>query len=164
MRFARAAALVLALGLPPVTAAAQSVSQRPTNVRLTFHLIEADGEQREDPEIQAVTTELRKLFRFQGYRLVSKSILNATAWPHSNVQQKLTDDLGRAYNINASVESNGTDVRLGVSLSVAGEQLIDAAVNLQDGKTVVLGTTSGPLRGQSRSSALILAVTPTINP
>jgi hypothetical protein len=167
MRFARTTALFIALGLAlPAAAAAQSAGPRPTNVRLTFHLIEADGEQRDDPEIQAVTTELRKLFRFQGYRLVQKSVLNATAWPHSNVQQKLTDDAGRSFMIHAKVElADANDVRLVVGLSmVDGGVLIDAAVNLQDGKTVVLGTTSGSFRGQGLLSALILAVTPTINP
>jgi len=96
MRFFTAATLLAAITLAlPTAVSAQGTEIRPINVRLTFHLIEADGEQRADPEILAVTTELRKLFRFDGYRLVTKSVLNATAWPHSNVRQRVSDDAGR---------------------------------------------------------------------
>ena len=166
MRFFTAATLLTAITLAlPAAVSAQGTEIRPINVRLTFHLIEADGEQRADPEILAVTTELRKLFRFDGYRLVTKSVLNATAWPHSNVRQRVSDDAGRSYLISADVESNGSNVRLVVTLGSENEgNLIAASVNLQDGKTVVLGTTSGSFKGQANSKALILAVTPTINP
>ena len=43
---------------------------------LTFHLIQADGFTDEDPEISDVVSELRKLFNFRGYRLLSTSVLN----------------------------------------------------------------------------------------
>src|SRR2546421_6245023 len=40
-------------------------------VRLTFHLIEADGAATTDPVIRDVEATLRQLFRFRGYRLVA---------------------------------------------------------------------------------------------
>ena len=157
-------ALCLALLLAATGAAAQNTEPAraaPANVRLTFHLIEADGFQGDDPEIRPIVTELRKLFRFQGYRLVSKSVLHAVADPPSAVSQQVTDDLGRPFIIRARVARDGEHLRLAVDLSYAGRgTLIDASVNLQNGKTVVLGSA----RPDKESGALILAVTPTIDP
>lgn len=156
--------LPLALLFAATGAVAQNTGSEPAapaNVRLTFHLIEADGFQGDDPEIRPIVTELRKLFRFQGYRLVSKSVLHAVANPPSSVSQQVTDDLGRPFVIHAHVANDGEHLRLAVDLSYEGRgTLIDASVNLQDGKTVVLGSA----RTDKESGALILAVTPTINP
>jgi hypothetical protein len=156
-------ALLVAL---PALGWAQKVEQQPMNVLLTFHLIEADGEQRDDPEILPVVTELRKLFRFQGYRLASKSVLTATAWPPSRVRQIVSDAIGSTYVITADVEKANNDIRLSVALhaTASNDDLINASVTLQNGKTVVLGTTSGSMKGQRGAGALILAVTPAINP
>lgn len=154
---------LLALMLTAAGATAQTPireRQAPANVRLTFHLIEADGYQGEDREIQPIVTELARLFRFQGYRLVSKSILHAVADPPSTVGQRIADDQGRAFMIQADVASYGESLRLGVELTSSGVTLIDASVNLQNGKTVVLGSA----RIDRTSGALILAVTPTIDP
>jgi hypothetical protein len=149
--------------------AAQAMAQevrsadRIQNVQLTFHLIEANGFQDDDVEIRPVVTELRKLFRFEGYRLLSKSVLHATANPGSEVSQQVADNDGRMYNINAQVSSAGEDLVVAVTLGLVDvryQGLIDASVRLQHGKTVVLG--SARLSGQS--GALILAVTPTIDP
>ena len=158
------AVALAALSVMPGRASAQDTEPRPTNVRLTFHLIAANGSQTADPEIQAVVTELRRLFRFEGYRLLTKSILHATSYPNSDVEQTVTDVEGRDFRISARVSPlGGSNVRLAVQLFAPDQKLIDAAVNLQDGKTVVLGTANvGRMAGQS--GAIILAVTPTINP
>lgn len=163
MRAPVLAALALLIAVPAM--AQDEPTQTITrNVQLTFHLIEADGFQGDDPEIAAVVTELRKLFRFQGYRLLSKSVLHATANPGSSVSQQVADDQGRGYHISADVASAGGDLALTVELGLMQQSggytgLIDASVRLQDGRTVVLG--SARLSGQS--GALILAVTPTID-
>src|SRR2546422_7601954 len=47
-------------------------------VRLTFHLIEADGAATTDPVIRDVEATLRQLFRFRGYRLVAEGVGSAT--------------------------------------------------------------------------------------
>jgi len=154
---------VLALLLAsPVLAQDQRTPRAPVNVRLTFHLIEADSFQGEDADIRPIVTELRKLFRFEGYRLASKSVLIATAWPPSNVSQRITDPDGATYTVAADVGAfDSTSVRLEVVLMASGgRELIRASVNLSDGKVAVLGSA----QANQNSRALILAVTPTINP
>ncbi len=153
---------VALLAMPAARLQAQNTAPRPTNVRLTFRLIEADGFKDDDPEIRPVVAELRKLFRFQGYKLMTTSILTGTSWPPSTVRQTVADDRAQEYVITADLRG-GTAEEIGISVSLTGlghQVLIQASVNLQDGKTVVLGTA----RGTSGTGALILTVTPTINP
>jgi hypothetical protein len=134
----------------PVLAQQTSDEPRPMNVRLAFQIIGTDGPGGDDPEIQAVVTELRKLFRFEGYHLLASSILNATGWPASSVKQLVGDDRGRRFLIEADVASNGPGIRLAVRLGESGgAPLIDAAVNLENGRTVVLGTASVRATGRS---------------
>src|SRR5438093_2090201 len=47
-------------------------------VRLTFHLIQADGAATTDPALADVEATLRKLFRFRGYRMVREGVFSAT--------------------------------------------------------------------------------------
>lgn len=156
-----------------------SRQEPPANIRLTFHLIEADGFTNDDPEIAAVVTELRRIFRFRGYRLAFTSILNASPIPvpkgpnqvggidgHANVSQRTLDLQGREFRVDANITTEGEQVRVSVELhgySTPGgpsRQLISASVNLTSGKTVVLGST----RTDASSGALILAVTSVFDP
>lgn len=155
---------ILALGMALPAPAQERAREQTRNVQLTFQLIEADGFTNDDEEIRPVVTELRKLFRFQGYRLLSRSILHATANPGSHVSQQVADNDGRVYRIDANVSEIGPDLGIAVELALqrGGNYtgLMDASVRLQDGRTVVLG--SARLSGQS--GALILVVTPVIDP
>ena len=45
-------------------------------MQLVFDLVQADGFTDEDPEISDAVTELRMVFNFRGYRLLSRSVLN----------------------------------------------------------------------------------------
>jgi hypothetical protein len=54
---------------------------RPT-VRLNFQLIEADGAAQGDPAISEVEAELRRLFRYQGYRLVNEAVVGGMEGSH----------------------------------------------------------------------------------
>jgi hypothetical protein len=146
----------------PVTLQGQDVqrAQAAMNVRLTFQIIGADqsaggagtrvrvrdmaAAQRDEAEIQAVVSELRKLFRFEDYRLLATSILNATAVPRSNVRQRLVDADGRQFEITAEVTQWESGIRLAVELTGSTGTLINASVNLENGKTVVLGTANAP--------------------
>jgi len=161
MRAQLLAALALLPALP--LSAQQTQMRSPENVQLTFHLIEADGFKDDDPEIRPIVTELRKLFRFAGYRLLSKSVLHATANPSSDVSQVLADNDGRQYWIHAHVVNVQGDLSIEVELNTVGVahdgSLINASVRLKDGKTVVLGSA----RLSRESGALILAVTPSID-
>jgi hypothetical protein len=162
MKATIAGVLALLLASPVLAQSGERQAPPPTNVRLTFHLIEADSFQGEEADIRPIVTELRKLFRFQGYRLASKSVLNATAMPTSHVRQRITDPDGRTYTLMADVSAiDSATVRLEVALTASGQQnLISASVNLTNGKTAVLGSA----QANQNARALILAVTPTINP
>jgi hypothetical protein len=166
-------ALLFATAAAAPLRAQQPEPPKPTNVMLTFHIIEADGFEGDDPEIRPIVAELRKLFRFHGYRLLSRSILTGTSWPSSQITQQVApegDD--RTFNIEARLDGDGRLTRLSVQLDghfttnrngvdvPDGARLITASVNLQDGKTVVLGSS----RTSGRAAAIILAVTPKINP
>jgi hypothetical protein len=157
-----------------------SVQEPPANIRLTFHLIEADGFTNDDPEIAAVVTELRRIFRFRGYRLAFTSVLNASPEERyggrggvpvplnraeAHVSQRITDQQGRPYVVAAAITVVDGDVRASVvlqddSAERRGAELISASVNLTSGKTVVLGST----RTDATSGALILAVTSVFDP
>jgi len=167
------AAVALAAMIPAGVRSQEPTKPRPTNVRLTFHIIEADGFQGDDAEIRPIVTELRRVFRFRGYRLVTTSVLAGTSWPGSVVSQQVaTDSQDRVFMIEATIDGDGMgSVRLSVRLDghfvgtdparrEAAPRLIEASVNLQDGKTVVLGSS----RQVGQSAAIILAVTPQINP
>ena len=163
------------------------LEQAPANVRLVFHLIEADGArtdatgaqlpaaQGSDPSIEPVVAELRKIFRFQHYQLVSTSVLNVippSEASHSGGQQHLTDDRGRPYDLQVGLQPAGGDIRLSVQLSgmvtmdtpggpvPSHKDLISASVNLQNGRSVVLGST----RLDGSPGALILVVTAMYDP
>jgi hypothetical protein len=158
-------ALMMLLAVSPAWGQTASVSQDkgPINVRLTFYVIQADGFTNDDSEIRPIVVELRKLFKFQGYRLASKSILQASARGQAvPVKQTVTGLEGEVYVISASVAMAGdgedrSRASLKVSLNSDAGDLVDASVTLRDGKTVLLGSAMG-----GKNKAIILAVTPTI--
>src|SRR5438094_8854637 len=69
-------------------------------IRLTFHLIEADGAAIADPAIRDVEATLRQLFRFRGYRLVGEGVVSAT--DKSEVTQMLAAE-PEHYALSTSV-------------------------------------------------------------
>ncbi len=162
---ALAAVLILLLVGPADTLSAQA----PDNVRLVFQLVEADGFQDRDPEIADVVEELRSLFRFEGYRLVSTGLVNAS--PRGYASTLLTGgELGTyqvEVNLEPVVETNedGPDtlsrdrVRIGVGLNHEGEgTAMNATVTVRDGQTLVLGSTR-----TRAGAALILVMRTTFN-
>lgn len=173
---------VLALGVHAGAASAQEgeeVAQHIDNVLLTFHLVQADGFTDEDPEISDVVSELRKIFNFKGYRLLSTSIFNVGLIPNSSGSGANGEGLQRIHpsgfekgmTIEADVSSRrstGT-VRATVTLKdritqhfVMNETLplLKTTVTFRDGQTAVLG--SAPLTADG--PVLILVVTPRIDP
>ena len=115
LRLPCALILTLALGLPARVASAQEredAVETVQNVQLVFHLVEADGFTDDDPEISDVVSELRRLFNFQGYRLLSTSVLNVgLAWTStatvggSGSQRIVADDSGTRLAIHADVSA-----------------------------------------------------------
>jgi hypothetical protein len=111
-------------------------------VRLHFQVIEADGASRVDPRIADVETELRKLFRFQGYRLVAEAQLSGAA--RSNLVQNVAAGDERSYRIEVGIGSvraigDSGIVELHVELSGMGGAALRTSLNARDGQTVVLG-------------------------
>ena len=155
------------------------------NVLLTFHLVQADGFTDQDPEISDVVSELRKLFNFQGYRLLSTSVFNVglarvdretnTLASGEGSQRIVPDDSETPLTILAeisAIRSTGT-VRAKVTLTDRTTRqirftgttterlpLLEASVTMRDGQRVVLGST----RRSAGEPVLILIVTPRIDP
>ena len=128
-------------------------------VRLTFHLIEADGAATTDPVIRDVEATLRHLFRFQGYRLVAEGVVSATE--KSEVTQMLATTPDH-YQLSASVQRlAGSADSATVELSVRLELLdrasrFNTTVTIPVGKTAVLGNVQALPNGRT----LILTVRP----
>ena len=155
------------------------------NVLLTFHLVQADGFTDEDPEISHVVSELRKLFNFEGYRLLSTSIFNIGVERYSHPQGTYVSgdgsqrifpgDSETPLTIKAEVSSlrapPGT-VRATVTLSDQTSRtvsnftfreplpLLEASVTIRDGQTMVVGSP----RSTAGEPVLFLIVTPRIDP
>ncbi|MDE2875991.1 MAG: hypothetical protein OXQ93_11175 [Gemmatimonadota bacterium] len=175
---------VLALAALAGTANAQESEGRSPhvhNVLLTFQLIQADGFTDVDPEISDVVSEIRKIFNFQGYRLLSTSVFNVGLMPNSSGRSASGSGLQRIYpsgsetplTLQAEVSSQratGT-VRAKVTLTDETRRhstgnyaeripLLEITVTFRDGQMAVLGsaprTADGPV--------LILVVTPRIDP
>lgn len=126
-----------------------------SSVRLQFQIIEADGAAPPDSGIADVVTELRKLFRYEGYRRVADALLTGSS--HQDFRQIVSGADG--YRINGSVGqiavSEGTgSFPLQVALITRQGEAIATTVNVRTGQTVVLGTA----RPDTRRGALILTV------
>ena len=179
--------LALALGMPSGAANAQEgdeAQQDIQNVLLTFHLVQADGFTGDDPEISDVVTELRRIFNFQGYRLLSTSLFNV------GMQMSLYDNDPLRGSGSQRIVVENSDMVLMVDASLRAAQrssiirgtvkltditdfnnrgwgdyddlppLLEISVNMRDGQRVVLG--SAPRTAEE--PVLILIVTARINP
>lgn len=127
------------------------------SVTLHFQVILANGAGSADPAIAEVEEELRKLFRFAGYRLVAQG--SVTGLEQSHVNQKMFTEnpnnqtfsrvMFGFYDVNADIgrvigggESGMVDLE--VQLFGNGSLLFGASVVLGIGNTVVLGTLQLP--------------------
>lgn len=169
-------AAVLLLGAFPVASRAQAPGVAATNLRLTFHLVEADGFDGVDAAIADVVDELRQIFRFNGYRLLDTSVLTGVVLQDETdvVSQVLVfPDLG-ALEIEAWISASDAPdtARVHVRLRdtnqdgfvndrrVESPEIISVTVNVRDGQTAVLG--SG--RPEGSEGALILVMSADMNP
>ncbi len=136
------------------------------SVTLHFQIIMANGAGSADPSIAEVEEELRRLFRFDGYRLVAQSSVTGLAQSHVN-QKMFTqnpDDRPPAstmfsfYDVNALIgkivgNEGSAMVDLEVQLEGNNNALFGASVVVGIGNTIVLGTLQLP-----DDQALILTV------
>ena len=130
-------------------------------VRLTFHLIQADGAATTDPALADVEATLRKLFRFRGYRMVEEGVFSATEG--GEVSQAMGGFGVTAGIHRVSGTGDSATVELGIHLYGRNVQLAPprryvefaTTVGLPVGKTAVLGNV-----GQDPRGTLILTVRP----
>jgi len=135
----------------------------PANVRLVFTVIHADGAGTRDSSLAPIEAQLRRLFRFRGYRAAAQAITAAVEHTEFN-HELFTDGAGGlAIRIgisgeleSASVRGDSGVVRVRVRLQ-APEMGVDIGTRLSIGlnQTALLGGQSGSRRG-----ALILSVRP----
>lgn len=169
----RALITTLALGALPGMVSAQEredAAEVIQNVQLLFHLVEADGFSDHDPEIADVVSELRRLFNFKGYRLLSTSVLNvglshlnSSTASGSGSQRIVPDDSLTPLAISTEVRARhaARTVRAKVTLTdLVPLPLLEASVTIRDGQRVVLGSA----RRSADAPVLILIVTPKIDP
>ncbi len=134
------------------------------SIQLHIQLISANGARATDPAIAELETELRGLFRFEGYELVAEGVL--TGLEGSHVQQVMFDQRGQRADPNLAryfvaayigdVAESGDSATItlpDIQLESSGDVLFSASVALGIGHTVMLGTMQ--LTG---NRALILAV------
>ena len=182
-------ALIVALALGGLVGIASAQDRQGStedirNVLLTFHLVQADGFTEQDPEISDIVSQLRRLFSFEGYRLLATSAFNVgmmistrqeTYVTGEGSQQIIAGDSETPFTIRADVSSQrGTGaVRARVTLtdviarqlnprigSTERAPLLEASVTIRDGQTVVLGSA----RRTAGEPVLILVVTPQVDP
>jgi hypothetical protein len=130
------------------------------DIRLHFQLIEADGFTEADPRIADVEDELRKLFRFQGYRLAGEATVVAADF--ANVEQLIRagDDL---YSLNANVSRVGPDATRLQDVSLVGRGVqLTTSMNVRPGQTVVLG--SSPRSGDTATLFLTVRALGPVEP
>jgi hypothetical protein len=120
-------------------------------LRLRFQVIEADGAEGTDPEIASVEEELRKLFRFEGYRLTGEGVITVADGAEFN--QDLT---GRreGWHVSGRVWRTSNAVRIDEVQLWGPEPLFETSVNIRPGQTLVLGSARAP----EGSGAIILVV------
>ena len=130
-------------------------------VRLHFQLIEADGRGPVDPRIADLETELRTLFRYEGYRLAAEAVVTGTA--QSVIEQSIGGDVrqGEGYSLGVDIGEVRTIgesgyVALTVHLRSPSGDGLGTRVNARTGQTLVIGNA----RLKEGSGTMILAVRP----
>lgn len=128
----------------------------PANMRLVFQVIRANGAGPRDSSIAEIEEELRRLFRFTGYRLVAEGV--TTVGPGAPCRIRL-DGEGGPYHINGQVGQvtivgDSGSIQLQFALDgPRGGGILQSDLTLGLGRTVVVGGQRG-----NEPGAVILAV------
>ena len=138
-------ALMLAVAAPLVRPSA--VAAQSDNVRVTFQFIEADGFVENDPAIAPIVDQLRRLFRFEGYRLLTEATTTASRpGPEmpSMVSQSVSPADDTQFGVEMQLWHNAESEAIRVSLSIrdnaVGVGVMEVTVNARPGQTIVLGS------------------------
>ncbi len=130
---------------------------KPT-VRLHFQLIGANGTATTDPAIAEVETELRKLFRYEGYELLTEAVVGGTEGSHVEQVVGANEEAwiitAAIVNIRVAGDSGTVQVHAGVRSTNWGA--FETTVNARFGQTLVVGNA----QLMSDGGTLILTVRP----
>lgn len=135
-----------------------------STVLLKFQIVAANGYEGSDPEIATVEVELRKLLRYKGYKLLANTIVRVLEGENAT-QMVIVNENPLEIRVGIG-PVRGEAVELEVQVSAPRTQVLATVVNLQFGRTVVLGTGRNTrlVNGQFRDDgALILVVTAEIS-
>jgi len=129
----------------------------PVSVRLVFMIIQADGAGPVDTLIAPIETQLRRLFRFRGYRMAAQAVTVATE--RTGFRHLVGGGRDR-YLVTGEVEAvnvrgDSGVVRVSVSLEAPAGGAVSGRLSIALNHTAVLGGQAGVGEG-----ALILAVRP----
>ena len=129
------------------------------SVQLHLQIIAADGASTSDPAIAEVEAELRKLFRFEGYRLVAEAFVGGT--DGSSMMQEVSGARDERFGIDVEIHQVRGTADSGSVLMEVGLRTIEGSglrtsVNARTGQTVVLGNAQLGREG----GTLILTVRP----
>ena len=120
------------------------------SVRLHFKIIEANGRAGHDSAIADIERELRRLFRFDGYRLVGETVIAGIEG--SELTQVITPDVGIRAGI-AGVRGRGDSAAVQLEVLLLPHEVLRTSVTAPVGQTIVLGNAMGEGGG-----AMILTV------
>lgn len=110
-------------------------------IRLRFQLIAADGASGSDPAISDVVEELRRLFRFDGYRLLGEAVVTAD---RGEVRQGFPGEEWFIHISSVSPSAPGTLRLEGLELWREGRGgVLATSVTVSAGRTLVLGSAPG---------------------
>ncbi len=138
---------------------------RPT-VRLHFQLVEASDDaptERFDPAIGDVVTELRNLFKYKSYRLLTSAVVGGSEGSHieqvvGGDPQNPDEDVFRLVATIGTVRGTGdsatVQLEVGVYNPIRGA--LQTTVNARNGQTLVVGNAQLAKGG----GTVILTVTP----
>ena len=113
--------------------------------QLHFQILEANGVATNDPRLEAVEQELRKVFRFEGYTLMGEAHVTASTgrfqvnvMPSANLLNESTTTVRvtQSYRIAGRIEP-GEKMHLDIAMGQVG---IETSFSFYAGQTVVLGS------------------------
>lgn len=129
------------------------------SVMLHFQIIEANGASESDPAIEAVERELRRLFRFDGYRLVAETRVGGIQG--TGIRQVVgppnEEDSFFIQTGVTEVRTGGETPTVTLDVGLFGAEvgnILETSVTIPAGHSVVLGTANAP----AFEGALILVV------
>ena len=150
-----------------VIAELNAAGETPGEYVLHFQLVEANGATERDPRIADIEAELRRVLRFDGYRLLGETFVTTAG---GSIQQRIpVADRIRTYSVRGHLQSRGghwtgsrvrvfSDTReLSLALVIGTDERtpeghrrsgsgthLSSTVNVRDGQTIMIGSARSP--------------------